>query len=211
VPTGKERTSADLTRALGQIADIQRQLAKGEIYRGYRPLPVAASGVIGLVAAWLQDPALGGTDPMGFVLYWIVVAGCAIAVGAVEIVHHYAVSEGSAERRRTRLVIGQFLPGVAAAAIVTGCFAHVSAALVPLLPGIWALGMGVGIFASRPYLPRASGWVALFYYAAGAILLWNARALDTLSGWSVGGTFGAGQLFAAAVLYWNVERHSQSD
>jgi hypothetical protein len=85
-------------------------------------------------------------------------------------------------------------------AIITASFVRLSAALVPLLPGLWAICFGVGTFASRPYLPRASGIVALFYYVAGVVLLWNART-EALSGWWVGGTFGVGQLLAAAVLY----------
>jgi hypothetical protein len=196
----------DVGRALGQIAEIQRQLAKGEIYRGYRPVPVALSGIIGIAAAWLQDPGLGARDPVGFVLYWMVVAACAVTLGATEIAYNYFQHESAGERRRTRLVVGQFLPGVLAAAIITGCFLHLSATLVPLLPGIWALSMGVGTFASRPYLPRASGWVALFYYSAGAVLLWIARGPDPVSGWWVGATFGTGQLLAAAVLYWDLDR-----
>jgi hypothetical protein len=196
----------DVSRALGQIAEIQRQLAKGEIYRGYRPVPIALSGVIGIAAAWFQDPALGARDPVSFVIYWMFVAACAIAVGAMEIAYNYFERESAGERRRTRFVVGQFLPGVLAAAIVTGCFLHLSADLVRLLPGIWALSMGVGTFASRPYLPRASGWVALFYYCAGAVLLWIARDPVPLSAWWVGATFGTGQLLAAAVLYWNLER-----
>ena len=46
----------DLSRALGQLADIHQQIAKGEIYRGYRSVPVAASGFIGFAAAWTQPP-----------------------------------------------------------------------------------------------------------------------------------------------------------
>jgi uncharacterized protein YqgC (DUF456 family) len=95
--------------------------------------------------------------------------------------------------------VGQFLPSVLAAAIITAGFVRLSAALVPLLPGLWAICFGVGTFASRPYLPRASTVVAIFYYVAGVVLLWNARA-DALNGWWVGGTFGAGQLVAAIVL-----------
>ena len=41
----------DVTRALAQIEAIHDQLAKGEIYRGWRSLPVAASGIVGLAAA----------------------------------------------------------------------------------------------------------------------------------------------------------------
>src|SRR6476661_322045 len=109
----------DLSRALGQLADIHQQIAKGEIYRGYRSVPVAASGLIGVVAG----------------------------------------------------------------AIITASLVHLSATLVPLLPGLWAICFGLGIFASRPYLPRASGWVALFYYAAGVPLLWMAHGTEPLHAW----------------------------
>jgi TctA family transporter len=194
----------DISRALAEIEDIHQQIAKGEVYRGYRSLPVAASGLMGFAAAWLQAPALGAVDPIGFVLYWSAIAACAGFVGASEIVYNYVVHDDRATRRRTRQVVGQFLPSVLAGAIITASFAHLSAALVPLLPGLWAICFGIGTFASRPYLPRASGWVALFYYAAGIALLWVARGPGPLGGWWVGGTFGTGQLLAAVVLYWNL-------
>jgi hypothetical protein len=201
-------TAMDFTRALSQIAEIHQQIAKGEVYRGYRSLPVAVSGIVGLAAAWLQTPAIGAGDPVGFVIYWAAIGACAGFLGVSEIVYNYAVHENATERRRTRRVIGQFMPSVLAGALIAGALVHLSAALVPLLPGLWAMCFGVGVFASRPYLPRASGFVALFYYAAGVALLWMAGGPEPLSGWWVGGTFGVGQLFAALVLYWNLERQS---
>ena len=196
----------DLSRALGQVADIHQQIAKGEIYRGYRSLPVAASGLIGLVAAWAQGRAVGPSDPIGFVVYWTTIAACAALVGASEIIYNYVVHDDRASRRQTTRVLGQFLPSIVAGAAVTVSLVHLSAANVPVLPGLWAICFGMGIFASRPYLPRASGWVALFYYAAGVALLWVARGPDPVPAWWVGGTFCAGQLMAALVLYWNLER-----
>jgi hypothetical protein len=196
----------DVTRALDQIAEIHEQIAKGEVYRGYRSLPIAASGLIGIIAAWLQPAALGAADPIGFVLYWTAVAAAAAFVGSAEIIYNYVVREREADRRHTRRVLGQFLPSVVGGVAITVCFMHLSAALVPLLPGLWAFCFGIGTFASRPYLPRASGWIALFYYAAGFALLWIARGPESLTGWWVGGTFGVGQLLAAMVLWWNLER-----
>ena len=196
----------DASRALDQIAEIHRQIAKGEVYRGYRSLPVAMSGAIGVLAASLQPPALGAADPAGFVVYWTAIAGAASLVGASEIIYNYAAREDAAARRQTRRVIGQFLPSLAGGAAITACVAHLDPALVRLLPGVWALCFGVGIFASRPYLPRASGWIAALYFCAGIALLWNASNRAVLNGWSVGGVFGAGQLLAAAVLWWNLER-----
>lgn len=192
--------SMDLSRALADIAAIHQQMAKGEIYRGYRPLPIAASGLIGLAGAAFEAPALGPGDPLGFVLYWAAIAAIAGLVGAGEIIHNYVVHDDVSARRQTRRVVGQFLPSLLAGAIITAGFVRLSAALVPLLPGLWAICFGIGTFASRPYLPRASNAIAIFYYAAGVALLWNARA-EALSGWWVGGTFGVGQLMAALVLW----------
>jgi len=196
----------DVTRALDQIAEIHGQIAKGEVYRGYRSLPLAASGLIGIAGAALQPASLGVVDPVGFVFYWVSVAAAAGFVGSSEIVYNYWVHEDSAERRQTRKVVGQFLPSAVAGGAIAACFAHLSPALVSLLPGLWAICFGIGTFASRPYLPRASGWIGLFYYAAGFTLLWFSRGPEPLSGWWIGGTFGVGQPLAALVLWWNLER-----
>jgi hypothetical protein len=210
-PFTQQSSFVDVSRALDQIAEIHQQIAKGEIYRGYRSVPVAASGLMGLAAAWAQGRTIGAIDPVGFVLYWAVIAVAAGFVGISEIVYNYLVHEKAAGRRHTRQVVGQFLPSVAAGAAIAVCFTHVSLTLVPLLPGLWAICFGIGIFASRPYLPRASGWIALFYYVAGFTLLWLARGPQPLTGWWVGGTFGVGQLLAALVLWWNLEREGAKD
>lgn len=198
----------ELDRALAQVAAIQDQIARSEVYRGYRSVPIAASGVIGLVAAWMQPRGLAA-DPLSFVAYWMMIALCAGFVGTSEIVYNYIVHDDALARRRTRRVVGRLLPSLLAGAIVTASFGHLGAALVPLLPGLWAICFGIGIFASRPYVVRASGWVALYFYVMGVVLLWIARGPETLSPWAVGGTFGVGQLITAAVLYWNLENDRQ--
>ena len=56
-------------------------MAKGEVFRGYRPVPVAIAGVIGLLAAWLQ-PRVVPADDDGkvFLAYWLSVAALNMAV-----------------------------------------------------------------------------------------------------------------------------------
>jgi len=195
----------EYVKALSQISEIHQHLARTEVYRGYRPVPVALSGIVGLAAAALQAPGLAARDPIGFVLFWTAIAGVAGLAGSSEIAFNYLFREDAFERRRTRAVIGQVAPSILAGAVITLTFTGLSAALVPLLPGLWAMMFGVAAFAARPYLPRATGWVALFYLAAGSWLLSHAGG-GASSPWAVGGTFGAGQLFAALVLYWNLER-----
>ena len=196
----------DFPRALTQIAEIHEQIAKGEIYRGYRSLPIAASGVVGVAAAVIQPITSAAADPIAFVWYWTLVAAVAALVGVSEIDYNYVFHEQASGRRRTRMVLGQFLPGILGAAVLTASFVHLSPRLVALLPGVWAICFGIGTFSSRPYLPRASGLVALFYFAAGSLLLWIVNLDAPLNGWHVGATCGLGQLLAAMVLYWKLER-----
>ncbi|MBI2823658.1 MAG: hypothetical protein HYX69_03080 [Planctomycetia bacterium] len=196
----------EYTKALSQISEIHAQLAKGEVYRGFRSLPVALSGVMGIAAA-LAQPRLVPTDELAVVLrYWVVAGVVCGLIGGTETALNYILREDMFARRRTRKVLGQFVPGLAAGAALTVGFARQGDAFVLLLPGTWALVFGLGIFAARPYLPRASGWVGLFYLAAGCLGIAMPPASAQVFGWVVGGTFGAGQLAAALMLFWNVER-----
>src|SRR5262245_46002662 len=148
---------SDVGRALEQIAEIHEHLAKGEIYRGWRSIPVACSGLVGIIAAGSQ-PAL---NAWGFTFYWLIIGTLARLVGCSEIAWHFVMRATATERRRSAQVLGQFLPSLVAGALATGALVRFGPEFVRLLPGLWALLFGVGIFAARPYVPRASGWVAL--------------------------------------------------
>lgn len=192
-------------KALNQISEIHQHLARTEVYRGYRPVPVALSGIVGLAAAAWQPASLSSRDPVGFVVFWTSVAAIAGLVGCAEIVVNYLLRESPRERRRTRVVIGQFAPCIAVGVVMTVALTALSPDLVPILPGTWALLFGLAVVSARPYLPRATGWVALYYFVAGTWLL-GYLAGQAPSPWTVGGTFGTGQLLSALVLYWNLER-----
>src|SRR5260221_970397 len=120
----------DVARALDQIAEIHRQMAKGEVYRGYRSLPLAASGLMGIAAAWLQPATLGTADPIGFVLYWTVIAAGAGFVGA-RAINFSHVREVGSTRAQTRRVGGQFLPSLVCGAGNSLCVSTLVASPVP--------------------------------------------------------------------------------
>lgn len=199
---------SDVTRALEQIAEIHGHLARGEVYRGWRSLPVASSGIVGLTAGLWQSWSGQPLDPLSFTTYWATVAAVSLAVGCSEIAWRYVRLATSIERRQSRCVIGQFLPAIVAGAIATIGLLRLDPSLAVLFPGLWAVLYGVAIFAARPYLPRASGWVALYFWTVGLALLWTADGAHALSPWSVGATFGIGQLLGALTLYWNLERET---
>jgi hypothetical protein len=196
----------EVSKALSQISEIHGYLAKGEVYRGLRSLPVALSGVCGVLAATLQRDAIAAEDPLGLVVFWLAAALGSGLVGSSEILFNYSFRDDAFARRRTQKVVGQFVPCLVAGGAVTVGLTTVDTTLVSLLPGLWAILFGLGIFAARPYLPRASGWVALYYLAAGSGLILLVPRNAALFGWAIGATFGVGQLAAALVLYWNLER-----
>jgi hypothetical protein len=193
----------ELTRALDEIRAIHEHLARTEVYRGYRPFPVAFSGLCALAAAAAQPAVVGRQSPRAYVFFWVAVAAVSLAAVAGEIAWRYFVREDEAARRRTRLVLAQFAPCLIAGACATAGFLAAGPGGVALLPGAWALLFGLGVAASRPYLPRAASAVTLFYLAAGALLLATAAPGTVPSGWGMGLTFGLGQLHAAWVVHRN--------
>lgn len=194
------------TEALSRISEIHDHMAKGEVYRGIRSGPVALSGACGLLGASLQESLIPAAGPRTCVAYWVVVAVLGVVVGTSESVYNYVFHDDHFARRRSVRVLGQFVPCLAAGAAVTYALARTNSGLIPLLPGLWAVVFSLGIFSARPYLPRAIGWVALFYLAAGFRLLVLMHEPSALWGWDIAWTFGTGQLAAALVLYWNLER-----
>lgn len=200
----------ELAKALDQIAEIHDQIAKGEVYKGYRPAPVAASGAGGFVAAGLQSWFVVPGDGESFLRYWTVAGLLCGLVAATGILYNYVAREDSYTRRRSRRVLAQFVPSLAAAVALTAAFSRMNPVPVALLPGLWALLFGLGIFSSRPYLPRAAGWLGLYYLAAGSWLLLNAGHPAGPGYWGVGLglVFGLGQLASALMLHLNIERSS---
>lgn len=196
----------EYNEALSQISEIHAQLAKGEIYRGFRSVPVAFSGLAGFVAAGLAPRLAPADDLAGAVMYWIGAGILCGIVGGLETTYNYCYREDALQRRRSRKVLGQFVPGLVAGAGLTWCISRAAPGAVDLLPGLWAIVFGLAIFSARPYLPRTSGWVALWYLAAGLCAVARPPNDAWHFGWVVAGIFGVGQLAAALMLFWNVER-----
>jgi hypothetical protein len=186
--------------ALDRLDQIHDQLARSEVYRGFRVPAVAGVGVLAIVAAAVQ-PAVPG---VGFVWFWVAVAGAGGLIGNAAALHAYLAREDEFARRRTRQVLAQFAPCVLVGGAVTLGVAR-APDLVALLPGVWAAVFGLGIVATRPHLPRGTGLVGLAYVTAGAALLLRAVPGDGPSGWAVGGVFGAGHLLTAFVLWRDLE------
>jgi hypothetical protein len=198
----------ELRDALTQISQIRQQVAQTEVFRGYRALPVAFSGVLamgtaGLQAFWLPDPA---QNISAYLFLWLGAAVLSMLATGIEIAWHCRYRSSAIERTKSWLAVSQFLPSIAAGALLTIILANHAAESLWMLPGLWAMLFSLGIFASCRLLPPASFWVAVFYMAAGAASLTWAQGANAFSPWAMGVPFGVGQLLTAAMLYWTLER-----
>jgi hypothetical protein len=195
-----------LHEALSQIAEIRTRAAAAERFRGYRAWPVASSGLLAIVAAliqplWIRSP---NHDLNTFLILWLVTAFLGATTAISGIWYRHRREQHPLNWELTRLAIMQFVPCLAAGALVTLAIARHSPEIGWVLPGLWQVLFSLGIFASYRLLPKAILGVAVFYLAAGS---WNlSLGIDAFSPWSMGWPFGIGQLATALILYWNLER-----
>jgi predicted membrane channel-forming protein YqfA (hemolysin III family) len=183
-------------------------LARTEVFRGYRAAPVAFSGLLALAAAsvqaaWITDPA---SQIPAYLALWVgsaVVSGLAAGAGMALRGREPAAAW---RRRITWLAIEQFVPCLVAGGLLTAVLVLSAPEALWMLPGLWQVLFSLGVFASCRLLPRATFGVAAFYLATGCLCLVLARDDMALSPWAMGIPFGLGQLYAAAVLYWTLER-----
>jgi hypothetical protein len=201
----------ELREALTHIEEIRLRLARTEVFRGYRALPVALSGVLAGAAALLQPGV--APEPTKhldrWLLLWIGVAGLSVLTTAAVILARERFFASSAARAVTRLAIVQFVPCLAAGALLTFVLVRSAPASAWMLPGLWQVLFSQGVFASCRLLPRPFLMVGCFYLCAGLLGLAFGQDEQALAPWVMGLPFAIGQLGTAALLYWTLERHDQ--
>lgn len=167
---------------------------------------MATIGFLTLFAAFLQPKIIPTGGAKAFVCYWVVVAFVNAAIPFSHILFHFVAFESPLERLKTRNAVGQFLPCLVAGAFITFAVYQTSEAFLVFLPGIWSLLFGLGVYASRPYLPQATLWVAVSFFLGGVVLLALVPTGQSLWPWGMGLVFGFGLFLASFVLYINIER-----
>jgi hypothetical protein len=193
---------ADLYKALAQIQAIRGQVARGSEFRGYGPETVAATGVLAMAAAMLQASAVKhpAVDVLGYLTLWITTAALAVLVTTFQTITRTRRVHSDLARHMMFSAAESFLPAIVAGALVTAALVRSGPQDLWMLPGLWQIFYGLGIFASCRFLPRQMFAVGVWFVATGALCLATARGEHALSAWEMGFPFGIGQLLIAAVL-----------
>jgi hypothetical protein len=201
-------TPMELREALTQITEIRLQLARTEVFRGYRAMPVAFSGVVALLAGLIQAATIA--DPMtqvgAYLSLWIGAAVISGLAAGLEMMVRARNASSRLTRELTWLALEQFCPSLVAGALLTIVLVRAVPESLWMLPGLWQIFYSLGIFASCRLLPRPTFWVAVFYLGTGLAVLAVPNGEASLSPWMMGVPFGVGQLLAAAILYRTLER-----
>ena len=197
----------ELRQALNEINAIRAQVARGTEFRGYGPLSIACSGLLALVVAAVQAYGMGesGREASMFLSIWVATAAVSVALTTVEtIVRARRVHSGFASEM-IHAALEQFLPSIAVGVALTAVVTRVAREEIWMLPGLWELLFGLGVFASCRFLPRQMFTVGVWYLIAGLGCLTIASGPRTLMPWEMGIPFGVGQLLVAAVLHYGFE------
>lgn len=200
--------SVELHEALADIAQIRHQMARTEVFRGYRALPVAFSGAAALAAGLIQAAFVA--DPMqrlsAYLTLWIGAALLSAAGAAAGMVDRRRRSASAWSREVTIHAVEQFVPSIIAGGLLTAVLVITAPELSWLLPGLWQVLFALGIFASSRLLPAPVRFVAAWYLVTGIACLAMARGDAALSPWAMALPFGIGQFLASFVLYSTLER-----
>jgi hypothetical protein len=196
----------DLNKALGDIGNIRRQLARSTEFRGYGPITLACTGALAIAAAgvqmlWLPNPH---HQLPQYLALWITTAFLsAILIGAEMFARTRRIHTGMADEM-IQMAVEQFLPSAGAGALISFVLLRYVPAGTWMLPGIWQVIFGLGVFSSCRFLPRPVALVGAWYLLTGlfCIALADTRAL---SPWAMGIPYGAGQLLVAGILFFTSE------
>ncbi len=192
----------DFERAAAELGAIREQLARSERFHGLGPNAFAATGVLAGLAAvgqahWLVQPA---QHVGAFLTLWIAVAAVSAGVIGFEMVTRSRRLHSPLADEMLAAAVAQFLPAAATGALATLVVMRFAPQAEWMLPSLWQVAYGLGIFASCRFLPRALAFVGGWYVACGLAALAFAQGPAAFSPWSMGTAFGLGQLMVAAVL-----------
>ncbi len=194
----------DLDKALADIGEIRSQIAASTAFRGFGPAALTATGGLALVTAtaqtiWLDDPT---GRPLAFLAGWVVTALLAIGIIWVEMRrrarrHHSGLADAMIHN-----AIEHFMPAAAAGLLLPLMFLRFAPEAVWMLPGLWQVLVGLGIFATARSLPRAVALAGAWYFVAGFCVVMLASDGRVLSPWAMGVPFAVGQFMMAAILHF---------
>jgi hypothetical protein len=207
-------TNMNLNRALSDIAEIRAQLDRTEAYRGFRSMTVGLSAALVIAGGclqrfWIEHPE---QQPLLFLKIWIGVAFLSAAACTIEMLIRNRISGNPITWKLHRSLISKTMPAILVGSVVTIAAMNAGAdqeTMLRLLPGLWAMIYGLGLWACGASLPRMAHLATLYFLTGGAVAMLAAAKADAMHPSTMVLLFGVGQMLLAAILFWKIERADQ--
>jgi hypothetical protein len=194
---------SELNKALTDILEIRARIAAGTAFRGFGPLAMIMTALVGAVTAAVQGALFPDAGPALFTGLWIGAGLLCTAIVRIEMRGRSRRHHSSLATAMINQAIEQFLPAGTASIFLPVFIVRFAPSSAWMIPGLWQLLVSLGIFASLRSLPRgivlAGGW----YFLSGFVCLLVASTSHVLSPWLMGAPFFAGQMLIAAILYYS--------
>jgi hypothetical protein len=194
----------DLYRALGDISSIRKQMASTTEFRGYGPATLAGTGLLAMLAGgvqrlWVPNPA---NHVSAYLSVWISTAVVCATLAGVQMYTRTRRIHSGMSNEMLRMAVEQFMPSVGAGLFLTIVVVHYVPAVSWMLPGMWQIIFGLGVFSSCRFLPRPMNAAGAWYVLTGLGCI-AIGVNGAFSPWEMAIPFGVGQLLVAAILQLN--------
>jgi hypothetical protein len=197
----------DLNQALTEIQLIRSQIARGSEFRGYGPTTNAATGVLALMAAflqmhWLSDPTAAA---LNYLTLWVATAAVSLVLVSIETGLRCRRMHSPLAMEMIHSALEHFLPAIVAGFLLTVVLWRYVPDNLWMLPGLWQIVFSMGVFASCQFLPRPMFIVGVWYLGTGLACLAIGRS-QAFSPWEMGIPYCVGQLLVATVLQFGYRK-----
>jgi len=193
----------DIDKALADIGAIRSQIAANTVFRGYGPVAMAITGVLGATTALAQTLFPIASTPFLFFAEWLGTAALCVAVVGIEM-------QGRSRRLHSGLAdtmihqaAEQFMPAAAASVAMPALLLMFSPQNVWMMPGLWQVFVSLGLFASQQNMPRNMVLAGAWYFVSGFAFLLMGSLTRELMPWTMGLPFLGGQFLMAGILYFS--------
>ncbi len=182
-----------LQDALEQLDTLAQVAERTNRFDGFRRTPIAASGLIGGLAGFLQAGTIGTNELLlsDYIRYWVAAAAVSVAIILLEMLWRYTTSPTVRMKRMTLEVMKRLLPTFAAGSGVTLVIALKANDAAWMLPGLWSILMSLGVFSVAAMLHPLVQWAGVWYLTSGVVVLWLSRGEYALHPFTMAIPFGS--------------------
>jgi hypothetical protein len=191
----------DPHRALADLETIRVQLARQTRFLGFGPATLAMTAALALVTGFVQG--IWQSDditPLAFFGLWIAIAIVSVAIVGAEVVRRSRRFHRGLSDAMLIQAVEMFLPVGLAGACLGLVFARCAVDQVWMLPGLWQMLVGLGLFAAGRSLPWQAGFVGGWYLVSGCAGFVLASETHILSPALMAVPFAVGQAAMAVVM-----------